>query len=83
MQQALRIQDEQNASATNSILENLVQPPFFKVERIDRDDNSNSDAHPLPPPGDASDPEASYNNKFENDSSSLLNDDEPKLQEEF
>ena len=29
MQQALRIQDEQNASATNSLLENLVQPPYF------------------------------------------------------
>lgn len=72
------MQDEQNASATNSLLENLVQPPVFKVERIDKDDNSmGCDAALLPlQGGDGSEPEASYHNKYDNDSESLLNEEE-------
>lgn len=83
LQQALRIQDEQNASATNCLLENLVQPPVFKVERIDRDDNSQSDPALLQQHGDGSEPDATYHNKYENDSESLLNEEEEeKLLEE-
>lgn len=82
LQQALRIQDVQNASATNCLLENLVQPPVFKVERIDKDDISQSDPAHLPQHGDGSEPDASYHNKYENDSESLCNDEDQKLLEE-
>jgi hypothetical protein len=58
------------------LLENLVQPPYFKVERIDKDDQSQSDAQAPLAPGDGSEREASYGNKFENDSESLQNEDE-------
>ena len=79
MQQALRIQDEQNACATNSLLENLVQPPFFKVERIDRDDQHShqSDSNCQNNQGEPSERETSFNNKYENDSESLVYDEEP------
>ena len=79
LQQALRMQDEQNASATNCLLENLVQPPVFKVERIDKDDISQGDPALLPQHGDGSEPDAS---KYENDSESLCNEDEQQLLEE-
>lgn len=86
LQQALRIQDEQNASATNCLLENLVQPPVFKVERIDKEDHCvQSDGGPghLAQHGDGSEPDAhSYHNKYdEHDSESLCNEEDEHCQE--
>lgn len=58
-----------------------MQPPVFKVERIDKDDMSQGDGGLLPANGDGSERDASYN-KFENDSESLCNDEDQKLLEE-
>lgn len=78
MQQQLRVQDEQNASATNSLLEGLVQPPMFKIERmVEKEDDG------LPQPlNEVSEHEGSYPNKFENDSDGSLCHDKEMLEED-
>ena len=61
-----------------------MQPPYFRVERVDKDDQSNnSDVQAQIMQGDGSEPDASFENKYENDSESLLNDDDQKLLEGF
>ena len=77
MQQQLRVQDEQNASATNSLLEGLVQPPMFKIERmVDKDDDCLPAQH-----ADVGEHEGSYPNKFENESEGSLCHEEEVLEE--